>query len=283
MRFKSCIPRHPSLISQTGGILMKNPHPPETPITPKNPTHARNQCRNRFPLVLLPKRQTLIQQRMELLPLRLPASFPSPPIIRVFMMYPVRQHPRPIPKAVPILITRRPQLIPHLQHTLLPPAHNPPHHRPARSKPDLPPLQRELQIPHIKRASRPALQLRQFLLLLRRALLAFPLRERGGRAYAAEIDMPDVGARAHENAAHGVFDVLLERDHQVFGAGGGGAVGEGFFVADGREPRGDVLGVRELGGFGAEGLRVAAENGGFPVCMGRGVSGSDEWQVLSVR
>ena len=60
---------------------------------------------------------------------------------------------------------------------------------------------------------------------------------------------------------------MFERDEDEFRAGSGGAVGEGFFVADWREAGGDVFGVGEFGGFGGERVGVAAEDGGFPVYL----------------
>ena len=89
--------------------------------------------------------------------------------------------------------------------------------------------------------------------------------------------MPDVAPRANEDSAHDVFDVLLQRDGKVFGAGCGAAVGEGFFVAYRCEAGGNVLLVGEFRGEGGEGEGIMAEKGGCPV-KGGGLAGS-RWRV----
>ena len=159
---------------------------------------------------------------------------------------------------------------PPFQRALLPRTHHPPDHSFTLPKPDLAPPEREFHIPHIQRAADPAVRFLILFAFLRFFALSFPGRLRcatAGSPDTAQTAVAHVAPRAHQDGAHDVFDVLLQRDGEVFGARWRAAVGERFLVADWRQARGDVLRVREFGGEGGEGEGVVPEYGWFPVCL----------------
>lgn len=79
----------------------------------------------------------------------------------------------------------------------------------------------------------------------------------------------EVGARFGENGTDDVFYELFGGGGHEFGAGGGGAVGEGFGIADWDHPGVDGVCVGEFAGFAGEGLGVAFADFEIPVFLQR--------------
>ena len=82
----------------------------------------------------------------------------------------------------------------------------------------------------------------------------------------------DVGAGLGDHGADDILDEHLGGGGHEFGAEIGGAVGEGFFVADGDEAGVDGGGVGEFEGFLEEGVGVAFADLEVPVCKIGGTS-----------
>lgn len=76
----------------------------------------------------------------------------------------------------------------------------------------------------------------------------------------------DVGASLGDHGADDILDEHLGRGGHEFGAEIGGAVGEGFLVADGHESGLDGGGVGKFEGFLEEGVSVAFADFEIPVC-----------------
>lgn len=76
----------------------------------------------------------------------------------------------------------------------------------------------------------------------------------------------DVGAGLGDHGADDILDEHLGRNGHELGAEIGGAVGEGFFIADGHEAGLDGGGVGEFEGLLEEGVGVAFADLEVPVC-----------------
>ena len=88
----------------------------------------------------------------------------------------------------------------------------------------------------------------------------------------------EVGAGFGEDGADGGLDVLFGREGHEFGAGVGGTVGEGLFVADWYHAVLYGVGVGEFACLAGEELRVAFPYLEIPVCQKATIS----WGNLGV-